>query len=267
MTMITRDEIVLNNGKMLSIRPIDASKLYIDSSNAAYLTINRNADYEITSVLFEDQNEIKLNDQIVIQIGLVQSIYQIKAIIIDKKQTSVILFSSLPSKTTTFLLPLLNKSKQELKTDSYFVNAFISDNHEYLCLLYRYTGTNLYKLFEEKILKERLCVKHIEYDKYHVMYLFKIPSEFRKDVEHFLEGKYSKFSDTLKKQILKFYGGAKENAISQIVNKSPELKKLIEKDLKLILPDNIELASKPIIEQEIYTINNERQEKNKEHTQ
>lgn len=255
MTMIVKDTILLRNGKELYIRPMDASKLYIDATIAAYLTINRNAEHEITSISFEDQQEIKIGDQIAIQIGLVQSVYRIEAIIIDKKQTNVILYSSLPTRTTTFLLPLLNKSKQELKTDSYFVNAFISDDHEYLCLLYRYTGTNLYKLFEEKILKEKLCVKHVEYDKYHVMYLFKIPSEFRKDVEHFLEGKYSKFSDTLKRQILKFYGGTKENAVSQIVNKSSQLKKLIEKDLKLTLPDDIELASKPILEQEIYKIN------------
>jgi len=106
------------------------------------------------------------------------------------------------------------------------------------------------------MITDKLCVKHIEYDKYHVMYLFKIPNGFEKDVEHFLEGRYSKFSDTLKKQILRFYNDPKkESVVAKIIYKSPDLKSLMEKDLNVKLSDATELASKPILEQEIYTYN------------
>jgi len=254
MTTLLRDVIRLKNGKVLQLRPLDACKLLIDTTAIAYLNVQKDNDMNITSVSFEDQETISIGDEITITVGRVESMYKVNMIIVEKKQTAVILFSSLPNKTSTFLIPLLNKSKLQLKVDSYFVNGYVSDCHQYLCLLYRYTGTNLYKTFEEGMIKDKLCVKHIEYDKYHVMYLFKIPDEFKLDVEHFLEGNYSKFSDTLKKLILKFYGGGKDSIIAQIIYKSPNLKKLMEKDLNIRLGDNIELASKPILEQEIYNL-------------
>ena len=255
MTTLLRDVIRLKNGKVLTLRPLDACKLLIDTTAIAYLNVERDNERNVLSVSFEDQQKISIGDKLMVTIGQVQTMYKIQMIIVEKEQTAVILFSSLPNKTSTFLIPILNKTKLQLKIDSYFVNAYISNCHTYLCLLYRYTGTNLYKTFEESMITDKLCVKHIEYDRYHVMYLFKIPDEFKKDIEHFLEGKYSKFSDTLKQQILKFYGDSKKNSvIAKIIYKSPDLKKLMEKDLNIRLEDTIELASKPILEQEIYTI-------------
>ena len=254
MTTLLRDVIRLKNGKTLKLRPLDASKLFIDTSSVAYLNIEKDCDMNVTSVSFEDQEKVSIGDEIMIIIGHVESVYKIQLIIVEKNQTAVILFSSLPNRTSTFLIPLLRKNKLQLKIDSYFVNAYVSNCREYLCLLYRYTGTNLYKIFEESMIKDKLCVKHIEYDKYHVMYLFKIPDEFKEDIEYFLEGNYSKFSDTLKKLISKFYGGNKNSIIYQIIYKSPNLKQIIEKDLNVKLGDDAELASKPVPKQEIYTI-------------
>lgn len=256
MALFVRDVLQLKSGKKLIIKPLDACKLFIDTTGIAFINMEKNADQEITAISFEDQEKISIGDQIMIKIGEVHSMYNVSMIIVDKKQTSVVIFSSLPNKTSTFLLPLLNKSKFQLKYDSYFVNAYISNCHTYLCLVYRYTGTNLYKQFEESMIQDKLCVKHIDYDKYHVMYLFKIPSEFKGDIEHFLEGKYSKFSNTLKKLILKFYNGEKQNMVYQIVSKSPNLKQLIEKDLNVKLDNDAELHSKPTLEQELYTIIN-----------
>jgi len=254
MTTLLRDVIKLKSGKTLRLRPVDACKLLIDTSSIAYLNIQKDDNMNIISVSFEDQEKISIGDEIMVTVGYVETMYKIQMIIVEKKQTAVILFSSLPNKTSTFLIPLLNKSKLQLKINSYFVNGYVSDCHNYLCLLYRYTGTNLYKTFEETMIKDKLCVKHIEYDNYHVMYLFKIPDMFRKDVEYFLEGKYSKFSDTLKKLILKFYGSGKDSVVAQILYKSPDLKILMEQNLNIKLGEKTELASKPILEQEIYTI-------------
>lgn len=255
MTKQLRDVIRLKNGKVLKITAIDACKLLIDASSVAYVNINRNKDQDVVSIDFEGEQSVSVGDEINIRVGLVHTVYKIKTIIVSKGQTSVILFSSLPTKTNTFLLPLLNKTKFQLKYDSYFVNSYLSDDHEYLCLMYRYTGTPLYKTFEQSILSDKLCVKHLDHDNYHVIYLFKIPNEFKDDIDYFIKGKYSKFSKELKRRIMKFYGVNMDSTISQIIFKSPKLKQMIEKDLGVTIDNNAELASVPVLEDEIYTLN------------
>lgn len=255
MTRQLRDVIKLKSGKILRLSAIDASRLLIDTSSVAYVTANRNENYDITSIDFEGQQPVSIGDEITIRIGLVHTVYKVNSIIVNKEQTDVILFSSLPNKTTIFLLPLLNKTKLQLKYDSYFSNAYVSNCKQYLCLMYRYTGTNLYKTFEESMLQDKLCVGHLDYDKYHVMYIFKIPEMFAEDVEHFFNGRYSKFSNELKKRILKLYGGEmKESSVFQIINKSPKLKEKIEKELGVSLDKDAELASIPNPENEIYNL-------------
>lgn len=252
-----RNVINLKNGKTLSIVPLDGKKLLINTSNIAYLNTEVDNKLNIKSISFENDVSISIDDEIEVNIGMqdMLSVYKVKMIIVENNNQSVILFSSLPTKTSTFLIPLLNKNRFQLKHDSYFVNAFISSNREYLCLLYRYTGTDLYKSFEEKIIQDKLYIKHLDYDKYHVMYLFKIPDEFEEDIEHFLDGNYSKFSRKLKTLITKFYGSSKDSTIYQIIYKSPKLKNLIEESLGVKLKSDEELASKPILENEIYNLN------------
>lgn len=243
--------IELDNGKILSVKPLDASRLFIDTSNLAFLNVEKNQDNDVYKVSFEDSKWISLGDKLTVRIGLVDSVYEVKMIIIEKKQQNVILFSSLPNKTSAFLLPLLNKTKTQLKYDTYFVNAFLSEDHKHICLLYRFTGTKHYKEFEDSMLKEKLCVRHIDYDSYHVMYLFRIPDKFKEDVEHFLIGKYSLFSNTLKSLIFRFYGSSTETIIFQVIHKSPQLRQIIENDLHVRLNEDMELASIPILEHEI----------------
>lgn len=254
MTKQIRDVIRLKNGKILRIAALDACKLLVDVTSVAYIEERRNKDSDIISISFEGDETISVGDEVAIRVGLIHTVYKVKTIIFNKGRTNVILFSSLPTKTSTFLLPLLNKTKFQLRYDSYFVNAYISDCHKYICLLYRYTGTETYKTFEKTMLADKLCVTHIDYDRYHVMYVFRIPDQFIPDVQNFLKGKYSLFSPELKRLIIKFYGGTKESVIFQIIYKSPALKATIEKDLGVELDKDAELASIPVVENEIYNL-------------
>ena len=86
-----------------------------------------------------------------------------------------------------FLLPLLGKSKHQLKYFTYFVNAFLDESLDYLLILYRFTGTEQYKEFESTMMSDPLFVNHIEYDNFHEMYKFKIPREFYGDVHMFMQ--------------------------------------------------------------------------------
>jgi len=250
--MLEGNQIKLVNGKTIKVTPLDARRLYLDTSNIAFLTRTTNSENNhIESVSFEDKFKIEIGDKFNIEVGDLTTIYEVKYIIIEDKGTSVILFSAVPTKTSIFLLPVLGKSRVSLKYNSYFVNAYLDPSYEYLNLLYRFTGTESYKEFEQIIMTDNLCVSHMEHDPYHVVYKMKIPDKFKNDIELFSEGKYSKFSKVLTERIQKFYG-KDSDPLMDVIKKSVHLKNKMEELLGLTLPDNSELASKPDMEIEIY---------------
>jgi len=244
----------LSAQKKLEIEVISGKSLYINTSSVAFLNTQHDKSGYVTSVSLEDKHEIKLGDKFKVRLGLVDSVYEVKFIAIEKDDKSIVLFSSFPTKTRIFLLPLLNKTKTQLRYDSYFINAFIDDKSEHISLLYRFTGTEMYKKFEQIMMSDPLCVTHKDYDPYHVMYVFRIPDEFQADVEAFKEGKYSLFSKTLRQRILKFYGNEDEAATMKIIKQDESLRKQLSEHFGYDLPEDAELASKPDLKVEIYNI-------------
>jgi len=249
-----RSPIELPNGKTLEVEAANGKCLHIDTSSVAFINVEKNKEDYISSISLEDKYVIKMGDKIEINLGKVNSVYEVKLIAVESNNKSVLLFSSIPTKTSRFLLPMFNKTKMQLRHDSYFVNAFIDDDSKYLSLMYRFTGTELYKQFEETMMKDSLFIKHIDYDPYHVMYVFRVPEEFEVDVEAFKEGKYSLFSKALRQRILKFYGNEDQAGIMKVIRQDESLRKNIEKELKLKLSSDSELASKPDLKTEIYNI-------------
>jgi len=257
MTEVQENIIKLLPGKTLVVEPINGKCLLIDTSSVAFLDIqmDENNDH-IQSVCLEGKYTIKLEDKFHVRIGKVISLYEIMYLVVSKDKRSVLMFSSTPNKTTTFLLPLLDKSKLDLRFDTYFVNAFIDKEGKCLSLKYRFTGTEQYKEFEKTLISNPMFVSHEDCDTYHVMYTFRIPKQFENDISNFMEGKYSLFSKTLRQRIMKFYGGEDSVAIMQIIRQDEGLKQKLEEYLNISLPIGAELASKPILKHEIYNINN-----------
>jgi len=254
MSEVKEKFINLSVEKRLEIKPLNGKSLYIDTSSVAFLTNKVDKDDFIVSVSLEDKFEIKLGDKFFARIGVVDSLYTVKLIAIEEGDKSIVLFSSIPTKTSLFILPLLKKSKNELRYDSYFINAFIDDKSEHISLLYRFTGTEIYKNFEQTIMSDPLFITHKDYDPYHVMYVFKIPEEFQVDVEAFKEGRYSLFSKALRQRILKFHGNEDEAATMKIIRQDEGLRKQLGDHLKVELPKDAELASKPDLKVELYNI-------------
>ena len=121
-----------------------------------------------------------------------------------------------------------------------------------MCLLYRFSGTATYKQFEQEMMTNPLCASHLDHGPYHVAYIFKIPDDYETDVQHFINGRYSKFSEALKEQIRKFYGKKESIPMLDIIDKVEHLKKSMEKYFGTRLPEDSELASQPDINIEIY---------------
>jgi hypothetical protein len=247
------DKIKVGNRITIKVIPIDARKLYLDTSNIAFINtgMDENNDH-ITSISLEDKITIKKGDKFRILLGAVNTIYEVTYMIVDKRGKSVIIYSSLPTKTELFLLPILGKTKTQIMYDSYFVNAQLDYTHKYLCITYRFTGTIAYKRFENSMMTDPMFISHLEHGKNHVVYIFLIPPGFAEDIVSFIEGKYSKFSKALRKQIQKFHGTDDSKPLYEIITRNKLLKKDMEKYLGVKLPANSELASKPNLKIEIY---------------
>jgi hypothetical protein len=252
--MIRKNVIELLNNKTVSIDAIDSSRLLINTSNVAFLDIIKNKDNNVEGISFEGKETILLDDEIEVLIGAVKSIYKIRGILVSNDKKSVLLFSTFKNKTTSYLLPILGKTLTSLKFNSYFINAFIDESKLYIGLLYRYTGTNLYKEFENELSKDSNYIKHIEVSPYEVMYIFRISEMYHEDIKQFFEGNYSKFSKSLKMKISAFYSLTKDSYQYQVLNKSENLRKKLEADLGCNISEDAELVSKPIFEQETFKL-------------
>ena len=253
MSEVKSNAIYLSNGKRLILEPHDGRTLAVDTSSVAFLNIQMDKEGDhVQSISVEDDHVFKIGDEDELHVGNVRTVYKIVYMVAAKQNTVVLLFTSLPNNTTTFLLPMLDKSKERLMFDSYFVNAFLHESEAFLCIMYRFTGTERYKQFEHLVINDPLFVRHEDYDDYHVVYIFKIPENFKEDVQHFKEGRYSQFSKTLRQRILKFYGGEDSAVTMKIIRQDEDYRKNLAEYLK-VRPDQItELASKPIFVEEIY---------------
>jgi len=145
MSEVKGNIIKLSNEKTLKVSPVDGRKLYIDTSSVAFLNIQRDENNQLTSISLEGKYTIELGDKFSIRIGAVESVYEVMYLIVEKEEKSILLFSSIPTKTSTFLLPILGKTKRQIRFDTYFVNAYVDSASKHISVLYRFTGTELYK--------------------------------------------------------------------------------------------------------------------------
>lgn len=118
------------------------------------------------------------------------------------------------TEATRFVLPMLYSKD---RNDTFFItknfeNCYVGDvNHPELgkkiFLLYNYQMSVEYVKFERKI--ELMSEFETDYDyseERQVMYVINIPDEHVDDFQHFLAGRYTKFSNELKLKIIKFWG-------------------------------------------------------------
>jgi hypothetical protein len=171
--------------------------------------------------------------------------------------------------STLFLLQPLGLNKQQL--DGYgFVNAFLEDGGNENV----YEGTVLFLLFKPRSLEkfkyfvdtEKVrtpgFVDEYDYEGGYVVLVYELPLEYHADYELFKQGKYSQFSDKLKKAYPKerSFGGSGPLPTIQwmIVNKYPEWKQIVETSLLIEPPLDAaaELWQAPNMEKERLIIEN-----------
>lgn len=166
---------------------------------------------------------------------------------VDDKLACYDLKNSLLTSSSIFALPFLGANKKYMLWDSLFVNCFIStpEYDECVALLYRFSGEMLFTKFESAMCAMPNFIKFIDVDKYHVLFIFDIPSSARNSYRHFRNGQYSQIDDIWKLMILDYHGFDSNGKTGQILYKSPELRKSIEKRLMIQLPEEAELHDIP----------------------
>ena len=144
--------------------------------------------------------------------------------------------------STLFLLPSLGISLSDRYLARYFLNAFIDDlaiKHDFQNPLFLLFQTSKFdenwKMYEKFLRnKENFVYEYncgMKDEKFLVMFVFEFPSLFKEDYVHFLNGKYSSFSDFYCKFIQKIIplgGDQVENPAWGAIRKTDTLKAKIE---------------------------------------
>lgn len=113
--------------------------------------------------------------------------------------------------------------------------------------------------FEERILNHDLYIASLELNDTETLITLKVPDKFHDDYLLFYKGKYSQLKPSSKKIILTFWRDVHENTefyktTKMVLEKSPILRRKLEKDLDVKIDLNQDLSSIINIEDETYDI-------------
>jgi hypothetical protein len=172
------------------------------------------------------------------------------------------------NKSKTYLLPLLSELVEfDRKFFDNLRNVFIADDLDRykncIYILHDFSFRNPeFTKYENKLTQSEYFVDLIDIDD-QVLYVFKFPEEYMHEYNKFKEGKYSHFGLDAKELILDFYTSIFQgnlNAVNfllklkQILFKDKKLKKQIEENLGVSLPDDAELTDLIDMETETFKI-------------
>ncbi len=160
------------------------------------------------------------------------------------------------NKSVYYLLPLMGFNKFSFGGEQNFINSYVS-----------YNGRVVVLIKDKNLLNEYWNDPHyqtdfdVEYKKgeYGTMLVYEIHSSFHADLERFLNGKYSSFSEEAKNTIKKKSTLAYKHKVSGqevthkmllVLDKSAVLRGFIENNLGIALDDSAELLEKPSYELE-----------------
>lgn len=221
-------------------------------------------DNKITKLILGDEIEIKIGDDVHIEINERVVRYKINHIIKSVTDGVYILKEFIENESKYFLTPMYGGVQYTWYYNGFFTNAYQSiihpgkwkyDGNNVLYLVYRFSPSPEYLKLENTIMNHPQFL--YKYDKIgtedrFVVYIMNIPEEFRKDVIRLNKGKYKYFSKELKDKIKKFHQLKPDSTISQVLDNNPELRKKMEVELGCEIPKHLSLRSKPNLVHETY---------------
>lgn len=160
------------------------------------------------------------------------------------------------TKSSTYLLPIFDR-QIKFKFLHLMEGSFLYNNHKDLefGVLYKFSGKERFLAFEKEMMSSPLFIGHEDYDDY-VLYKFKPSENIQKEVEKFIEGKYSQLTPESKSAIYDFLvrkGVKNAGSIRQILNRDPIKRRKLEKQLDETIDPNAELSSPPDLSLEVFS--------------
>lgn len=182
------------------------------------------------------------------------------------------------NKTLAYLLPLITTKVgkiSDFKEDEFFpkcnfINAFryceeFPELTQHVFVVYKYSPIAGFEAFITRMKKNPNFHSFVDFDKVSIMLIYKIPFECLNTLTLFDKGSYSKFRAEDKKKILDFYSATSSDIFgpSGVLYKKDWRRLEIEKQIGMSLPQDAELSSIPLLEEETYynkyKVNNEQE--------
>jgi hypothetical protein len=271
--MITKQVIDTPSGKNITLEILDARTIVLTT------TVSAVAQYPASS---GKPTELHIGDDIYVDVNspfkqfLFQLwedgpriAYNIKTIV--KVDTGKYLLHTHDRTVSSyFLTPMLGFDKHWFEWDRYFINAYFvkllqtgktspykyTNGTQYVIgILVRFLPINDFIQFEHKLKKHPLFLFHYDMDYQTSLLIFKPDPRYNEDMQRVSESRYSKLSEKLKSEILRFHNFPKEGEMDQILNRSEIRQRKLELELRGTIPDDVDLLDRVDFSKELITIN------------
>jgi hypothetical protein len=217
--------------------------------------------YHLKNVIFDSNYSLKQNDKI--KVNYENSNYETyyKANFIYKEDATRIRINEFEDNvSSSYVLPLLNIKKDYLLLPTNFINCYVNHYNfkhylgEYAYLIYRYLPISYYAKFIKVLQEQKGCLSYIkDEDKRFDCFVFKIDENYIEDIKLIFDGKFSKINENTKRIIMAFHNQTKmDSPIAQILYKGELRKNELEEYFGCKMPDNIDYAEAPKINEEIW---------------
>ena len=184
------------------------------------------------------------------------------------------------TKASVYILPILERDREYFGYTTELMNVYMFEESYpgidgYIYLLY-----NVNEVEWEASQTGMRLAEHKQYvnfygitvGKGYTMVVFKLTDGYIYDIKKFWEGKFSEFTEFYKMSILGFHGAISNSILHGILGKMKVVKKDLERRItgrgsKVIIPNGMDLDSKPIVTTETFFFKDLRKfEKNKHQT-
>lgn len=161
------------------------------------------------------------------------------------------------TKTTSYIAPMISENLSPFKEFN-FLNCYLGDHGydvKYEDALYLRVAPEEFntgfKKLTEQVRKSKEYITDYDLPNREVMFVFQIGTQYKQDLEHFKNGKYSKIDrNYVEKNFLQ------NSKRYKVLTRDPEYRVMLEELLSIHLPANAELASIPEASTEIFRFNN-----------
>ena len=223
-------------------------------TNSEDIVIRNGEQGEILAIIIEDSYRIKVGDRINAE-GIDYIVNKIR----KGNEKYFYIIQERATKTSQFIMPILGYNYEYYDFKENFFNSYLDSSYHEIYLMYKFSPSDEYLQLEEKLQAHSNFIEMIDPDPNTVVFKFSLDERYWRDIDYIMKGKYSSISTTLKSKICIFHKFSTTSKTYRVLYRDKTLREEMSKEYGFEVPD-IDLMSKPIKEQEIFTLANKEYE-------